>query len=213
MENLKMRRVLFIASLFFLMPLCAKGQEAPSAEVFGGYSFLHTEAGGDLHGWNASVAANLNKWFGLVADVSGHYDSSSSSVLVTIPGVPTIPPLPGFPPFTFRSSTDTNIHTILVGPRFSYRKKEKITPFGHALFGVSRTHIESRFSLRDSFEDSFTVSDTTFAMAIGAGLDMKLSNSLALRVIQADYLYKRVGRDERNNLRAGVGIVFRFGDK
>jgi hypothetical protein len=123
------------------------------------------------------------------------------------------PPLPGFPPFTFRSSTDTNIHTILVGPRFSYRKKEKITPFGHALFGVSRTHIESQFSLRDSFEDSFTVSDTTFAMAIGAGLDVKLSNSLALRVIQADYLYKRVGRDERNNLRAGVGIVFRFGDK
>ena len=110
-------------------------------EVFGGYSYFHAETGRDLHGWNGSVAANLNKWFGLVVDVSGHYDSSSSSIVVTIPDFPT---LPGLPPIEFRTRVDTNIHTIMVGPRFSYRKIEKITPFAHALFGVSRTHTEAR---------------------------------------------------------------------
>jgi hypothetical protein len=55
-------------------------------------------------------------------------------------------------------------------------------------------------------------------MAIGGGLDVNLSKRLALRVIQADYLYKqlgfdRIGFDVHNNLRASVGIVFRFGGK
>ena len=207
-----MRRILLVVSLFFLLPLCAKAQETPNVEVFGGYSYFHAEPGRDLHGWNASVAANLNKWFGLVVDVGGHYDSSSSNVVVTIPDFPT---LPGLPPFEFRVRTKTNVHTIMVGPRFSYRKIEKITPFAHALFGVSRTHDQSQFR-SGTLESSFSNTDTTFAMAIGGGLDVKLSKSFALRVIQADYLYKRqgfdrIGFDNHHNFRAAVGIVFRFG--
>jgi opacity protein-like surface antigen len=210
-----MRRVLFIAGVCFLLPLCAKAQETPSVEVYGGYSFLHAETGRDLHGWNGSVAANLNKWFGLVVDVSGHYDSNSTNLVVTIPDFPT---LPGLPPFAFRVKMDTKIHTIMVGPRVSYRKIEKITPFAHALFGVSRTHTEVE-SQSTGFESFSSDNDTTFAMAIGGGLDVNLSKSLALRVIQADYLYKRIGferfgsDDIHHNLRASVGIVFRFGGK
>lgn len=209
-----MRRVLLIASVCFLLPLCAKAQETPSAEVFGGYSYLHGETGRDLHGWNGSVAANLNKWFGLVVDVSGHYDSSSSNFVVTIPDSPT---LPGLPPLAFRVKMDTKIHTIMVGPRFSYRKIEKITPFAHALFGVSRTHQEVQ-TVSASFESFSSDNNTTFAMAIGGGLDVNLSKRLALRVIQADYLYKRLefnrfGFDTHDNLRASVGLVFRFGGK
>ena len=207
-----MRRMLLVVSLFFLLPLCANAQETPSVEVFGGYSYFHTENGGDLHGWNGSVAANLNKWFGLVADVSGHYESRSSNLVVNVPDFPT---LPGLPPVEFRFKVDTNIHTIMVGPRFSYRKIEKITPFAHALFGVSRTHteIESRST---SFESFSSDNNTRFAMAIGGGLDVKLSKSLALRVIQADYVYKSLGFtrglfDTHHNFRAGVGLVFRFG--
>ncbi len=209
-----MRRILLVVSLFFLLPLCAKAQETPSVEVFGGYSYFHAETGSDLHGWNGSVAANLNKWLGLVVDVSGHYESRSSSFVVTLPDFPT---LPGLPPFEFRTRVDTNIHTIMVGPRFSYRKIEKITPFAHALFGVARTHTEAE-SRSASFESFSSSNETSFAMAIGGGLDVKLSKSLALRVIQADYLYKRlgfdrIGFDNHHNFRAGVGIVFRFGDK
>lgn len=213
-----MRRILLVVSLFFLLPLCAMAQETPSVEVYGGYSFLHIEKGGDLHGWNGSVCVNLNKWFGLVADVSGHYDATESSFVVMVPVTPGIPPTPEIPAIVFRSKSNTSLHTIMVGPRFSYRKTEKLTPFAHALFGVSRAH--TRLRSEDSFSSEFTFSDneTTFAMAIGAGLDVKISKLLALRVIQADYLYSRSGSgrfssDTRHNLRAGVGLVFRFGNK
>ncbi len=100
-----MRRILLVVSLLFLLPLCTKAQDTPSVEVFGGYSYFHAETGRDLHGWNGSVAANLNRWFGLVADVSGHYDSSSSNLVVTIPDFPT---LPGLPCESFRQITCTS---------------------------------------------------------------------------------------------------------
>lgn len=211
-----MRRILLVVSLLFLSPLCARAQETPNVELFGGYSYFRTENGGNLHGWNGSVAVNLNKWFGVVVDVGGHYDSDSSR-LEFIPNLPDFPTFPGIPPITFRSERDRKIHTVMAGPRFSYRKMEKLTPFAHALFGVSRTHTEDLF--QSSSISSFSSStDTTFAMAIGGGLDVKLSKRLALRAIQADYLYQRFGFDRlglfntpHHNFRAGVGIVFRFG--
>src|SRR6266513_1919874 len=47
----------------------ALAQDIPKAEVFGGSSW----AGGNFHGWNASVTGNVTKRFGIVADFSGHY--------------------------------------------------------------------------------------------------------------------------------------------
>ena len=35
------------------------------------------EEGTNFNGWNASLARNINGWFGVVADVSGHYSSES----------------------------------------------------------------------------------------------------------------------------------------
>ena len=201
-----MRRVLFIASLLFSLPMAAMAQETPNVEVFGGYSYFRTNAGralsNDLHGWNASVAANLNSWFGLVVDVSGHYDSQSSASTIV---------QPGFPPVSFRFDLHRNIHTILVGPRFSYRKMEKITPFAHILFGGARLH--SKTESNGIVDISFSGNDTAFAAAAGGGLDVKLTKSIALRVIQAEYVLTNFGGQTQNNGRASVGIVFRFGGK
>ncbi len=201
-----MRRVLFIASLLFSLPLATMAQEAPNVEVFGGYSYLRTEVGralnNDLHGWDASVAANLNKWFGIVVDVSGHYDSQSSASTIV---------QPGFPPIAFRFDAHRNIHTILVGPRFSYRKIEKITPFAHVLFGGARLHSETESN--GIVDISFSGNDTAFAAAAGGGLDVNLTKGIALRVIQAEYVFMRFGGQTQNNGRASVGIVFRFGSK
>ena len=71
-------------------------QDRPHWEVFGGYSFLHADAGPDItipafafgefpttpqtislhqnaQGWQASVEENVNSWFGAVMDFSGDY--------------------------------------------------------------------------------------------------------------------------------------------
>jgi hypothetical protein len=73
--------------------LAALAQDAPKAEVFAGYSYGNYEmiAGASsisstattisgapsarlgLNGWNASVAANMNRWFSFATDFSGYY--------------------------------------------------------------------------------------------------------------------------------------------
>jgi opacity protein-like surface antigen len=184
-----MKRFFSVASCVLVASLSAMAQEYPRAEVFGGYSFFHADGssffrlggGENLNGWNASVCGNLNSWFGLAADFSGHYDSSSSTTNVSLPGFPPLPPLPTFSS-TFKS--DTNIFTFLVGPRFSYRKNERITPFAHILFGASRRHTDSEISSSSFGRSSFAANDTAFAAAVGGGLDVPLSKNLALRVVQ-----------------------------
>ncbi|HXG92155.1 MAG TPA: outer membrane beta-barrel protein [Blastocatellia bacterium] len=200
-----MPRTLLIACLLFL-PLTAKAQEQPRAEVFGGYSFFHTDGGGNLHGWNASVAGNLNKWFGVVADFSGHYGSESFQA-VPPEAVGPFPPLP-----RLATSIDSNLHLFLAGPRLSYREHDRLIPFGHLLLGVARSHVDGKFE-GSTFIVRFNDTSTAFSMALGGGLDVKLSGRVALRLIQADYLLTRFNDNTQHNARISVGVVFRFGMK
>jgi hypothetical protein len=187
-----------------VFPLSAIGQETPKAEVFGGFSYFHTERGGNLYGWNASVAGNLNNWFGLVADFGGHYNSESSRSSFILPGVPSS---------SFRLESKANIHTFMVGPRFSYRKSDRITPFGHILIGGIRNHIKSEFQSDLIGNSSFTDTQTTVAGAVGGGLDVKLGSSVALRVIQADFVLTHFFSTPQSNARVSIGLVYRFGGK
>jgi len=96
----------------------ANAQETPEYEIFGGYSYIKVNEGGagtsyDLQkGWSASISPNLNRWFGLTADFSGHYE--------TVGG------------------TATRIHLFTFGPRFSIRRSERFTPYFHVLAGGTR---------------------------------------------------------------------------
>jgi len=204
-----MKKLFSIVSLVLVCLFSAKAQDFPKAEVFGGYSYLRAD-GANLNGWNASVSGNLNSWFGLVADFSGHYDSASTRSEFTFPGFPGIPPFPG-------SSTivrsETSAHTFLAGPRFSYRKIEQITPFAHVLLGASRRHVESEVDFGVLGRTFFSSNSTAFAAALGGGLDVALSKNIALRVVQADYLPTRSFGSFRSNGRVSMGLVFRFGNK
>lgn len=207
-----MKRLLAVTSLTLSVCLSAIAQEYPRAEVFVGYSYLRADGGANLHGWNASVSGNLNSWFGLVADFSGQYDSASSRTELRFPDFPAFPGIPG-PPVSFAVNTDTSVHTFLAGPRFSYRKKERITPFAHALFGVSRRHAETEVIVDGAGRTFFEGNNTSFAAALGGGLDVELSKYIALRVVQAEYMLTRSFGSNGNNARVSTGIVFRFGKK
>jgi opacity protein-like surface antigen len=194
-----MRAVLIAIVLLIAFSIPAKAQEAPPMEVFGGYSYFRPDGGGNFHGWNASVAGNFNRWFGVVGDFSGHYGSESFRADFSDPD------LPGT--ITARSNSDTSVHFVLFGPRISSRKHEKLTPFAHALFGLAHLRTKAILTLGDlSSEISFA--DTSFAVAIGGGVDLKLSESIGLRLIQADYMRTRFGNSSQNNARLSVGIVF-----
>ena len=183
------------AFLVLMVPLAALAQpEYPPVEVFGGYSYLRANPEEfNLNGWNASVTGNVTDWFGIEGDFSGHY---------------------GHPKDEFGSIPEVNIdhYTFMVGPKLSYRAGS-ITPFGHFLIGAARASTKVEFLDR--------ISDWALATVVGAGVDVNVSKSIALRVAQADWLMTRFetdpdyyyyyGHHERqNNFRFSAGIVFKL---
>jgi opacity protein-like surface antigen len=90
---------------------------------------------------------------------------------------------------------------FLAGPKFAFRGNSRVTPFAHFLPGVVRQNI--KFGANDA-------SSTQFALATGGGLDIKLTDRIALRGAQADYLMTRLGNSTQNNIRISTGFVVNF---
>ena len=192
-----------IALLLFVI-LCAAfavAQDAPKAEVFGGYQFFSLDTKNFLdigrqtfQGWDADVAVNLNKNFGVVGDISGAYKSESASS----GGV--------------SGEAKLKLHNFLFGPRFSYRT-EKVTPFFEALFGAG--HASASGSITGGTDPlSASGSLNGFAMAFGGGLDINAGKHIAIRPAKFDYImngFSDSGESVNlNNFRYAAGIVFKL---
>ena len=159
------------------------GAATPRAEAFLGYSYLRVSESGvsaNLNGGSGNIAFNVNDWFGLVADVGGYH-------LGSVAGTP----------------VDANLFTYLFGPRISFRRNERVTPFLQALFGGAHASASA-------FGGSG--SEHAFAWSGGGGLDVRLGRVLAWRLVQAEYLMSRFGGSTQNNARISTGIVFRIGE-
>ena len=100
------------------------------------------------------------------------------------------------------------MHTILAGPKFSIAPiaDGRLTPFAHILVGASRLGANASITFGGASLDS-SFADIGLAVAIGGGLDLKLSDSVALRLIQADYFATRFGGSGQANARLSVGLV------
>jgi opacity protein-like surface antigen len=196
-----------IALVVLVMTAMAYTQVPTSGNIFLGYSY----SGGDVFaasgqsalafqpssqsssfaGWEGSLEGKLLPWIGIVADLSGHYGSKDFSVLCIQP-----PGSPGCPPSPQRVNART--YTFLFGPRVSVSIR-RFTPFAHALFGAG--HV--------SDGDAASNSDTSFATAIGGGLDYKLMKGIAFR-LQGDEVHTRFFSSTQDHFRFSTGIVFRF---
>jgi opacity protein-like surface antigen len=189
-----MKQLWLITGLLFLLPLTAKAQEdTPKVEVFTGYSYLRADGerdtGTNLNGWNVSMAVNAKRWLGFVSDFSGHYGRER------------------FFNAGGEIKRDQAVHTFLFGPRFSFRNSSRVTPFAQALFGGVHGRNEG-----DTFINPPS-SQTAFGLAAGGGLDIKVNDTLAFRVVQADYLLGNFKGNRQNNARLSTGLVFRIGSK
>ncbi len=77
-----MKRLALFCGVLLLFAGVASAQDAPKAEVFGGYSFLHVSNDGgsaNFNGGTGSLAYNLTPWLGVVGDVGGYHWSHSST--------------------------------------------------------------------------------------------------------------------------------------
>jgi hypothetical protein len=185
------------------------GDDFPRSELFAGYAFGLLDGGEDgyigTHGWNASVSGNFTGSFGLVGDFSGYY--GRNTVLGRVNNV------------AVRADADYKVYTFLVGPQFSARR-ESVTPFVRALFGVARADVKGRGSVAGVGQVvEIKIEDTAFAAAFGGGVDVRLTDRVWWRAIQADYILTRFDtidetfqvtqRGNQHNFRLATGLVFR----
>jgi opacity protein-like surface antigen len=173
--------------LLFAVAGSARAQDNPKGEIAGNYTYIHINPGGF-----ATVSIDCHGGGGSAAWSLNHY----LGVVGEFSGCKWT----GFP------GLSAHTFTYLFGPRLTYRAYGRLEPFGEVLLGGA--HIRG---MTVGFSGSG--SDTAFAMAIGGGADYKWKPSVAIRFIQADYLYSRLGGTKQNNFRLQAGVVFRFGGR
>jgi hypothetical protein len=89
----------------------------------------------------------------------------------------------------------SSARTLLFGPEISMRRH--FSPFGHILIGGA--HLSQGAS-----------SSTSFASAIGGGVDLNVEGKISWRLAEFDYLPTYFHQGRQDNFRFGTGLVFRF---
>ena len=228
-----MKRLVTLATLILVSTITALAQdEYKKYEFFAGYSALRIDnLAGDtdnpvvddvlgekqtLRGFNHAGVYNFHKYIGAKFDYSLHLREDEFNR-----------PLGS-------GTVDTTLQNILGGIQVKNNAEDGPTfkPFGHALFGVAVQKVDvdspnlpAVFGISD-----FHTNETSFAMAFGGGLDIKLNKRFDLRVVQIDWNIINRGDQQtgivlvptplqtvgspfvirgtrQDNLRIGIGIV------
>jgi len=181
--------------LLYTLALPVKAQKPyPRVEIAGGYSPLIVDRArrNMPKGWTAGVSVNVHRYFGIETNLAGHYGH------ITVP------------------RADESYYLFQGGPRVTFRL-QRLTPWAHALFGVSQSRVAGAGVLKTSFAGTF-----------GGGLDVNVHKRVALRVVQADYVRMRISDlsaggiagggfgllmvpRPANNLSLSFGVVLRLG--
>ena len=178
-----------IALISFLAVSCTLSSlaaaQVPKGNIFVGYSYGHADLNhnntSNLNGWEGSLEGKVLPFVGIVADLNGLYGTNN------------------FPSSTQIFHVNAHEYNYLFGPRVSV-SVGKIRPFAHALFGAGHVSVSTT---------GYSASDTSFATALGGGLDYTLVPLVSWR-FQGDYLQTRFFGNTQNNGRFSTGIVLNF---
>lgn len=175
-------------------------------EFFVGYSNQQVDVGNrrSFNGFEVSYTRNVHRYFGIKADVSGAYRNNDFTSTVTN----------GTTTSTFSADQKRSLYNFLGGVQVKDNSTEtRFKPFAHALAGVGHTRgkitnlVCQGTNCPPISESSF--SDTGFAAGLGGGLDIKINNRIDFRALQVDYNPVYTSRSFDNNVRFGIGIVFK----
>lgn len=181
----------FPTLMFGLYAGNARAQVPTSGNVYFGYSYYNTNVApnrGGLNGWQGTLEGKVFPLLGIVADFAGQYGSLDlGEVCPVTPGA-----LPGG---CASFNVSTSMYEVMFGPRIGV-PIGKFRPFAQFEVGVGHMSAESETS-------------TSFATAVGGGVDYKLIRVLAWRV-GGDYVHTHLFGAGQNNVRISTGIVLRF---
>jgi len=190
--------VTFLIACSACLSLAQTPEDYPKNEFFAGYSYHNADINSltiDPHrtsqnGVNLAYTRSLTRNIRFTGDVSAHFKRFSQQ---TGGGV-------------FESKRDQ--YYFLGGVQYTTHHKNPVTPFVHALFGASL--FRGFTSNRTPPGNIFTFDDaTSFAMALGGGLDVRANDRISIRIVQADYTPTFFGPGRQDNIRLSFGIVFK----
>lgn len=208
-----MRFISFSIACALVAGTLAVAQDSPKADLFLGYSGIRANSARDIpafinNGGLGTFGWNINPHIAFETEFGGYHNGNINN-------------------FEF----DTTEMTYLFGPRFSMNRGRRVVPYFHTLFGgvhfttsipvtVAPTPLPTGTSTTPT-TTRIGASQDAFSMALGGGLDIKLSHHVMLRPIQVDYLLTRLqdfGQSgtpsqnrNQNNVRYAAGLIFTFG--
>jgi len=226
-----MKKHFWAFACLFLFGIHVAAQDVPKAEIYGGYTYLRFNANGgqppnqvnafSANGGQGSFQFNIDKYIGLVAEMGGAHNGK-----LTIGSSGILQP-------------DQTAFTYLFGPRISLHKAGVVSPFFEYLVGGF--HNSRSFTVPDTLlphpvnpiagvtetpgttTTKFATTQNAVAMAVGGGVDIRLSRRIGFRPIELDYVPTHFSAVNiqglgfinptkwQNNLRYSTGLIFRFG--
>jgi hypothetical protein len=186
-----MRKTFYLLSLVTLFHVSAAAQELSKVDLFAGASFAHITGPSE---------PSLKVYSGVV---SGAYNVNNfiswTGEFSLSKGV---------------TSSGGREETIMFGPKvaLTLHKTGRFLPFAQWIFGAAHTGAEF---------NGTPFASTDFAQSAGVGLDVVVTRHLAIRPIEADYLFMKqpiydpaTGTNDASftekSFRYSGGVVFRF---
>jgi len=175
-----MKRFVVLMFILFSSYASIPAQSSSKGELFAGYSFESVNTGISstnagittsldnrfkLNGFNVSAASYFRKHFGIAGDFSAHFDNRNDTFGTTA------------------TESKISLYNFTAGPQFKFESSSRLTPFVHALAGISRRNLTETSGGADFFTDH----NTSFAMNLGGGADYRLNSRFAWRLFQLDY--------------------------
>jgi hypothetical protein len=186
-----------VAIFFCFTTLITLAQDyTPKAEVGFTYSYMrarvpNTTARVNMNGFLINGTFNANRWLGIETEFGTHYHCISGC---WISG------------YRVDNPDETNDSlSFLVGPKVTFARQRKLSPWVHALVGVTRTAYSNH-------RTDTKVSSSGLGLATGGGVDMPYG-AVTFRIIQVDFTRYAAVPENFNNIRVGAGILFRIGHK
>lgn len=131
------------------------------------------DSGSGMAGFTVGYAYHFTGNFGLVADFRGHFQDSRE------------------------------YYQWLAGPRYTFNRGGRVSPFVHGLAGVGH-HNFPGWAQPWVGEDA-----TLFVAGGGVGLDVRLNRHTSLRPLQLDFL-RQTGDVDRTHIGYTFGLTIRF---
>jgi len=106
------------------------------------------------------------------------------------------------------SSKDLMLVSYTAGPRYTWHRQSRFTPFGQALIGGA--HASGSYAPAENG----LAGSNSFVMIIGGGVNVALTKRFTLQALQADYYlthFSNGTNNHQNNLRLGIGFSVSMG--